>query len=357
MSKQQVQVTDENQEQPEETLTLREEIIKQLDQGKEEDAPQEEVEDEAEEVAEEESTEEQEAVSEEELPEDNEEVDDNIPNNWNEEEKKAFLDIPDEIIAQDGTEISLKAMKDVVLNRNETLLKAFNEKAREAADVKKGSEEWNKLLDPYKPQLEATGLSEQQWIGNILQAVHNLQNNPQAVIKDLIDTYKVSAKDLGFTQQSDEEDYLFEDNSDIAQLKSTIDKLTRRLDSQEQASVQQQNQSVQDQLNAFRDEKDANGNLLHPYFDEARVEMGVLVQAGKAKTFQEAYDNSPTVKLKNLEPRKDPEADKLALQKAREEAAKAKKAGKTVKTRSGQTSTLGNVSMREELRLRLSGAQ
>jgi len=250
-------------------------------------------------------------------------------------------------------------MKDVVLNRNEELLKAFNEKAREASAAKKGSEDWNKLLDPYKSQLTAAGMEPQKWIGSILQGVHNLQQNPAAVIKDLIGTYKVSAADLGIkTEQSEGEDLFHGENDPkVTKLETTIDTLQSRLDSFENANTQRNNQSVQGEIATFKDETDSNGNLTHPHFAEARDEMGILMQTGKARTIQEAYNQSPTVRSKALEVVKSPEDNKKALKKAREEAAKAKKAGKTVKTRSGPSNHLNGLTLRDELQAQLRAQQ
>ncbi len=359
MSENTTQTEQENTENAGETqeveLTLREELTKQFDEvvehddtPSEEDQPQDEDNEEKEKDGETETDLPEEEVVEEKIEKKVEDSD--IPNNWNAEEKKAFEDIPDEILTQDGTTISLKAMKDVALNRYEDLLKGFNEKAREASTAKKGSEEWNKLLDPYEPQLTAAGQTAQQWIGSILQTVHKLQADPKVVIKDFIDTYKVSASDLGFkTEQSEDED-TFHGESDpkVTKLETTIDTLQKRLDSFENATIQRSNQTVQDEMTAFKDAKDVDGNLTHPHFDEAREEMGILMQTGKAKTMQEAYDKCPAVRSKGLKVVK-PD-NKEALKKAREEAAKAKKAGKTVKTRSGQSvNTHKGLSLREEL--------
>lgn len=349
--------------QAEEPLSLREELAKQLKTQETEDADTSKEDSESSEESSEESDAEEsgekaeakEEIAEEKTEEKQEDTD--IPNNWNKEEKKAFEDIPDEIITQDGTAISLKAMKDVVLTRNEELLKAFNEKAREASAAKKGSEDWNKLLDPYKSQLTATGQSAQQWIGSILQTVHKLQADPKVVIKELIGTYKVSASDLGFTteQSEDEDDFHGESNPKVTKLETTIETLTKRLDSYENANVQRSNQAVQDDIATFKDAKDADGNLTHPHFVEAREEMGVLMTTGKAKTMQEAYEKSPAVRSKGLNIVKTDNGE--ALKKAREEAAKAKKAGKTVKTRSGSSNHLNGLSLREELQAGLRAQQ
>ena len=351
-------------------LTLREELVKQLNevtedddtQGKEateersrKERPQSERSQDEEHGEDKEKDEEaetkllEEEVVEEKVEEKAEETE--TPNNWNAEEKKAFEDIPDEILTQDGTTISLKAMKDVALNRYEELLKGFNEKAREASTAKKGSEEWNKLLDPYKPQLTAAGMEPQQWIGTILQGVHNLQQNPAAVIKDLIGTYKVSAADLGIKaeQSEDEDDFHGESDPKVTKLETTIETLQKRLDSFENATIQRSNQTVQDEIVAFKSQTNADGNLTHPHFDEARDEMGILMSTGKAKTMQEAYDKCPAVMSKGLKVVKTD--NKESLKKAREEAAKAKKAGKTVKTRSGQSvNPHKGLSLRDELK-------
>lgn len=345
-------------------LSLREELDQRLK------APAESVEEVVEEVVAEEIpsedvteevaaevAEEDEVSTEPELKKDDLEDFPELPNHWTDDEKQAFMDIPDEIVAQDGTEISLKEMKSVVNKRYDDLLKAFNKKARNSSEAVKDNSEWNKLVDPYKPQLQAAGMSPHQWIGSILQGVHNLQQNPKAVIRELVGTYKVSASDLGFkTEQSEEEDYLHgEDSPKVAQLETTVDTLRAELNSFKNASVLKENESIQSQLAAFKDEKDSNGNLMHPHFEEARNEMSYYMNSGQARTLQEAYTMSPTVKGKSLNA-KDPKDEKLALKKAREEAAKAKKAGKTVKTRSGKTNSFKDTSLREELRLRMSSS-
>lgn len=358
--------TEEGTTSDEKTLTLREELAEQLTkQTKEvtEDAETSEQETTEEETTKEEVAEEVEA--EEEAPEEEkaevvEATDADVPNNWSAEEKKVFEDIPDEIVAEDGTKISLKAMKDVVLHRNEGLLKAFNEKSREAATAKKGSKEWNNLLDPYKPQLTAAGMEPQQWIGTILKDVHRLQANPKSVIKELIGAYKVSASDLGFTteQSQDEDDSYVESDPKVAKLETTVADLRAEIDSMKNDGIQRKNQSVQDEILAFKEAKDSKGNLTHPHFDEARDEMGILMETGKAKTVQEAYDMSPAVKSKGLKIVKSSDENKLALKKAREEAAKAKKAGKTIKTRSGKTNNPNaGLSLRDELKMHFRAQQ
>ena len=194
-------------------------------------------------------------------------------------------------------------------------------------------------------------MERKQWSRSILEGVRKLQQNPAAVIKDLIGTYKVSTADLGIkTEQSeDEDDAHGESDPKVTKLVTTIETLQKRLDSFEDATVQQKNKSVQDEIIAFKSEKDGDGNLIYPHFDEVRDEMGILMETGKAKTMQEAYGKSPTVMSKGLKVVK-PD-NKEALKNAREEAATAKKAGKTVKTRSGSSNNhLKGLSLRDELR-------
>lgn len=361
---------DSNQEdrQAEQPLSLREalsekineqtkEVTEDADTSREEDEASEKL-DEVTEEGNKEVTEEvvEEVKAEEPKPETTEESD--VPNNWNAEEKKAFEEIPDEIVTQDGETISLKAMKDVVLNRNEELLKVFMQKSREVSVEKNRNKEWNNLLDPYKPQLTAAGMEPQQWIGSILKGVHNLQQNPVAVIKDLIGTYKVSATDLGLsaTQSEEADDFHGESDPNVTKLETTVKDLQAEITSMKSAGVQRDNQSVQDEIIAFKSETDANGNLIHPHFDEARADMGILFQTGKAKTYQEAYDMSPTVRSKGLSVVKTD--SKEALKKARAEAAKAKKAGKTVKTRSGQVgNNQDSLSLRDALKAKMRAQQ
>lgn len=382
------------------TLTLRESLSEQLEKQtqemaeamsdeKPEEAESEEVSEEVkeedaeketdgEEVAEEEGKEEATA----ELSEDKSEVkktdEVDIPNNWNEEERKAFEDIPDEIEAADGTKISLKAMKDVVLHRQEKLLKAFYDSTdknalleKESESLKTGNEEWNKLLDPWRPQLTAAGMTEQQYIGDILNGVRNLQQNPAAVIKDLMGAYKVSAADLGINtgQSEDLDEFDGQVDPKVTELETTVDKLTKRLDDDAATRVQQQNQSVQDEVAAFKSAVDSDGNLLHPHFDESRDEMGILMQTGKAKTIPEAYEMSPTVRSKGLDvkdPKDEPQKDAALkevnelneLKERRTQAAKAKKAGKTIKSGSGSaTNHLNGLSLRDELKAGLQAMQ
>ena len=359
-------VEDSNQvdTQAAEPLSLREELAKQLkaQEVTEDASTPDEVSEEVSEESTEEGTEEDGAQDEpqKEVTEEVEKAEEtDVPNNWNKEEKQAFEDIPDEITTEDGTKISLKAMKDVVLHRNEELLKAFMEKSREATAAKKGGEQWNNLLDPYKPQLTAAGMEPQQWIGTILKDVHRLQQNPKAVIKELIGAYKVSASDLGIKPEQSEDQDLFhgEDDPKVTKLETTVTDLRAEIDAMRNEGIQQKNQSVQDELTTFQGTLDGNGNLAFPHFNEAREEMGILIQTGKAKTLEEAYKKSPTVRSKGLEVVRSPEDNKLALKKAREEAAKAKKAGKTIKTRSGQTPVMGGLSIRDTLKANMRAQQ
>ena len=57
-------------------------------------------------------------------------------------------------------------------------------------------------------------------------------------------------------------------------------------------NLQSARQQTENQISAFAESKDEKGNLKYPHFEQVRVKMGNLIDAGEAKGLEDAYAKS-----------------------------------------------------------------
>lgn len=247
-----------------------------------------------------------------------------IPKEWSAEEKDKFEDL------LESDDPLLKDAAKVLTERYSGLRKGFHKKAEELASVRKEYAPIKELFDPHMQALQQLGQTPDSYVKNLMVWDSKLAQAPEAAIKELMETYKVTPEKLGFSNDAD--DY-YEDDK-IARLEKEIESLKnagkQQLQSKEQASERQVLQAVND----FKHAIDENGEAKYPLFEDVRHEMEILIRNGKATTLEEAYKISPTVKEKTFQSRQEQEKQKQ-LEAERRKAREAKRSSKTVKSSTG----------------------
>jgi hypothetical protein len=241
-----------------------------------------------------------------------------IPKEWNKEEKAKFeaaLENPD-----------LKDAAGAFIDRYENLKRDYYKKSTERAEFAKTASVWDDVFNSdAKAALEARGIDAPEYVKRLLNVERQLINNPAETIKRLMDTYKVDLKTITGDSLDDVLDY----DETLTEIKKELKELkNEKVQSQTNTAAAQQNE-VAKQVKDFEFAVDETGELKFPMFKNVKDEMGILLQKGTAKTLEEAYNMSPTVKIKTLEENQ-VKNDKASIEDDKRKIAKAKKAARGV---------------------------
>ncbi len=82
----------------------------------------------------------------------------------------------------------------------------------------------------------------------------------------------------------------------VARQNQTLAQLTQQQQMAQRAAQERMQQSIVNQISSFADERDANGNPVHPFFEDVADDMAILVQAeraaGRSPDLKTLYDKA-----------------------------------------------------------------
>ena len=143
-----------------------------------------------------------------------------IPTDWSKEERERFetaLDDP-----------ALKEQAAVFIERYNHLKKGFYKKAEETAELKKSVSAWNDIFDANaKAALEKRGIDEVQYTRNLMNVDRLLSQDPAGTLKRLMEGYKVTPEQLGFSATKESTEDYYNTDDEINQLRNEIKELLR----------------------------------------------------------------------------------------------------------------------------------
>jgi hypothetical protein len=190
-------------------------------------------------------------------------------------------------------------------------------------------------LAPYEQELTQLFGGPDRGVSAILSTWKYAQAQPIAFVKDFCQKYQIDPQALGFAAAHQQVDPA--PGAEVNQFGQVPPELQQRLTAvesrlqqeAEQRSIQQQNQITAD-IQAFGSETDkTSGTLAHPYFNDVRKQMGVMMAGGLATTLQDAYDQAcwavPTIRVELQR-----EAERKAAEQRKQAVAKAQKAGGSI---------------------------
>lgn len=237
------------------------------------------------------------------------------PEHWSAEDKEAFQKLD-------------PYAREVLLRKEGQFSKGIEEKS---LALKK----WEEAIQPYQSLL--AGTEPVQAVQRLLQAQAYLNQNPVEGIKWLMKSYGVEDQFKPETPQegaSDDDPYM---DPEVKRLRQ---ELKQARDEQSQRERQAQERQRQQQLaviQQFQQEKDDEGNLKHPHFEELQPVMAGLLQAGRATDLEDAYQKAfmghPEYIESEVKRRAEEQLKAEAAKKA-EEARKAETASKGPKGKS-----------------------
>lgn len=182
---------------------------------------------------------------------------------WSEEVKERFQSLD-------------RNTQQFLLDREADVESHLTKKTQELSEIQKRHEGIDEILNPYDEVLRKQGIDLKPHLGQALQYYFAFQKDAPSTLKYLVQSSGVTAEQLGFGVEDDETD------PNIRALRSELDKTRQELAELKQGSQQQDRSTLQSQIDSFKDAKDEEGNLKHPYFEQVRNLMAPLVDSGKS---------------------------------------------------------------------------
>ena len=172
------------------------------------------------------------------------------------------------------------------MDRYKDLESDYTKKTQHLAQYRKRQEALDGIIKPFMGDFERAGMDDVGAIRQLFAAHDYLKKDPKSAITWLAQNYGVNLSEVGL-DQSEEDDYSDPQVKDLKQQVAQLSGLIQQQQNQQMQSVQNSTQSMIDQ---FANEKNTDGSIKYPHFDNVRETMGVLIQNNKAKDLASAYD-------------------------------------------------------------------
>lgn len=193
------------------------------------------------------------------------------PKNWSDDVKKVFDTLPAE-------------SQEFMIKRDKEMTSDYTKKTQDLAEQRKNIEALDKVLQPARQNIQATGIGEAEYISRLLNADQALRTNPKMALRQLAQGYGINLSSL-----EDESESWNDPDPQYAQLMQQNQQIMAELNQFKQQNMQSTVAQTEQTVEQFSTKTDAEGKLIHPHFDKVRVKMGNLIDAGEAKGLDDAY--------------------------------------------------------------------
>jgi hypothetical protein len=190
------------------------------------------------------------------------------PQHWSEADKSLFSKAPPEIQQR-------------WIAREAELQRGYDAKFQEVAGFRREREQYDQLLSPFKRDLELRGLSPVQFMSSLIGGHKYLQESPREALLWLAQTYGVDPKTLVQPQEGVDPKY--------AQLEQRLNQVTGQFEGYTQAQQAAAHAEKLNRVTSFADEKGADGQPAHPFFDEVAGDILALMKATPGLALETAY--------------------------------------------------------------------
>ncbi len=170
------------------------------------------------------------------------------------------------------------------------------------------------IFSKEKSRLEKSGITDPEvWVKALAYFDSALENHPQETLRYLAQAYNVNLSAESDTQI-------------VQEISVRLQKIEEHLAFLQQALVVKEQKAEQQAFENFAEDRDEEGNLLHPYFEQVRSEMLFLLNSNAVTDLDKAYEQAlwmnPQTRAVMIAKQSAKQVRELA-----EEAEKAKEAG------------------------------
>lgn len=215
-------------------------------------------------------------------------------------------------------------VKSWMLNRHKAMEADYTRKSQELGTTRRLKDTLDEVFAPFREQMQLNGVDEAAAIRQLVGAHAFLQRDPANAMKHLAQQYGIDLKQL--VEGAAAADPAGESPT-VKALRDQVTGLTKKLEQITGTQSQEEQNARLNTVTQFAEEKDGQGNLKRPYFDDVAQDVVVLLRgaksAGQQMSLQDAYDRAvranPATYEKQL-------AAKLAEQRSKDEAERKAKA-------------------------------
>lgn len=260
------------------------------------------------------------------------------PENWSQEDRDTFTAL---------AELEDKGLsaQQFLLNRHKAMEGDYTRKMQELAPLKQ-YQAIDQIFAPYADQLKETNQTPASVITHWASIDKSLSDNPVETLHWLASQYGVNLAEAA--EQTP--------NPQVMELSQQVNQLKQQIGEKERLQQEESYNAYYNKIEEFSQEKTEAGELAHPYFEEVHADMAKLAQIDRAEgkepelsdLYERAVYMNPSVREKHLSAQREA-AEAKRLEDARQKAAKAKKASRTVGGTPSGDSPSADMSLREEL--------
>lgn len=239
------------------------------------------------------------------------------PSRWTKEMKETWSKAFGDLDPNDEKHKRIGQLRDMLHERWAESEKYVTQRTQELSDKLKTWDGVDKLLQPHMPAIQASGITVEKALGDLLQMNTFATQRPLDFVKWFADMRKIPkeqiAQALGIQVAAaapggddDPEDPLgiipkaYKDAfkampaliSKIQQLEQGIGHTSQTLQTFQTTQQQAQQHEAVSHVNAWAQEKDSAGNLKRPHYDTVRNDMVFLLESKRAKSLDEAYEQA-----------------------------------------------------------------
>ena len=259
-----------------------------------------------------------------------EEADIDPPAEWKAEDQEVFRKLPKdakEFVTRQQREWNEKYAP--VVERTQRMQQTFEPIAR--------------ALAPYSEYFQRAGMHPAQYVEQLISLARQAQEQPEQFLREQARAHGVDlAKLAGSGQPAEEADEWVdpavksvrdEMRAELAKRDAEIQRLNGGMQNVAQRTDAEQRSQIGGAIREFVSAADESGKPKHPYFNEVREDMALLLNAGRARDLADAYERAvyanPETRAKLAAAQRVAD-ERRAVKESRERAEQARRAGGSV---------------------------
>ena len=257
-----------------------------------------------------------------------EEADIDPPAEWKAEDQEVFRKLPKdakEFVTRQQREWNEKYAP--VVERTQRMQQTFEPIAR--------------ALAPYSEYFQRAGMHPAQYVEQLISLARQAQEQPEQFLREQARAHGVDLAKLVQPAEPAAEEWedpavksvRDEMRAELAKRDAEIQRLTGGVNSYAQQNEMAARQQTQGAVREFVSAADESGKPKHPYFNEVREDMALLLNAGRARDLADAYERAvyanPETRAKLAAAQRVAD-ERRAVKESRERAEQARRAGGSV---------------------------
>ncbi|CAB4139733.1 hypothetical protein UFOVP353_8 [uncultured Caudovirales phage] len=250
------------------------------------------------------------------------------PASWTAEAKEVFTQLP-------------KETQKFISEREAQREKTINQALAKSAELEKSYSAIGQVTQKWGQYFNQLKVTPEVALDTLVQAEYTLRNGS---LQDKMAMFQQLAADYGIPMNAQNEQG--DVNPIVAQLSDKLRSVESKLAAYEQSQEDWRTQQGMTIIEQFQNEKDASGNLLHPYFEDTVETIKGLIQSGLANGLPDAYEKA--IKIVPEVMSKIQAAEKKKQELSATEKAKKARTEASVKSRSVPSKMMAKASSIDE---------